>query len=142
MSSELKQTSNEYRVATFITCVGQDVLDVYNGLTFETEEGRTDMNTILTLMEKHCVGETNVIYERYVFNSRMLETKQRSQCIPTYIKCCCQFLFTENVYYNFVRYYLMYVNYINVSLYLIYVNDSLVHQFNSRPVNKLPFIAG
>ena len=63
--SHLKQTSNEYRVAMFITCVGQDALDIYNGVPFETEERRTYMNTILTLMEKHCVGKTNVIYERY-----------------------------------------------------------------------------
>ena len=36
----------------------------------------------------------------------------------------------------------MYVVYVNVLLYLVYifkhVNDSLTHQFNSRPVNKPP----
>ena len=34
------------------------------------------MNSILTLVEKHCVGETNVIYERYVFNNRIQETHE------------------------------------------------------------------
>ena len=86
--SQLKQTSNEYshRVATFITCVGQYALDVYNGLPFETEEGRTGMNIILTLMEKHCVGETNVIYERYVFNNRIQETHETVDAYATALR--------------------------------------------------------
>ena len=49
---------------------GQDALDVFNGLAFENDQQRSDLNEILTLMEKHFIGETNVIYERYVFNNR------------------------------------------------------------------------
>ena len=61
----------------------QDALDVYNELPFETEEGRTDMNTMLTLMEKHCVGETNVIYERYVFKNHIQETHETVDAYAT-----------------------------------------------------------
>ncbi|KAK6190707.1 hypothetical protein SNE40_002510 [Patella caerulea] len=65
--SRTKDQSGKYRVATFITCVGPDALDIYNGLPFENEEAKTNMDTILNLMERHCLGETNVIYERYIY---------------------------------------------------------------------------
>jgi len=41
--SQLKKQAKEYRVATFITCVGTEALDIFNGLPFETEEDKTDM---------------------------------------------------------------------------------------------------
>ena len=62
-----------YRTATFITCIGPDALEIFNGLPFTTDEEKNDIETVLELFEKHCVGETNVIYERYVFNNRVQE---------------------------------------------------------------------
>ena len=59
-----------YRVATFVTYLVQDVLKIYNSLQFPNPESRNDMTTILTLMERHCVDETNVIYNHYVFKRR------------------------------------------------------------------------
>ena len=74
--SNLRNCDNTYRVATFITCIGTDALDVYNGLPFETEEDKKDMEKILDLMETYCIGELNVIYERYVFNNRNQATDE------------------------------------------------------------------
>ena len=84
--SHLKQNTDEYRVATFITCVGQDALDVFNGLAFENDQQRSDLNVILTLMEKHFIRETNVIYERYVFNNRNQESNESIDVFATTLR--------------------------------------------------------
>ena len=52
----------EFRVATFITCVGHDALQMYNGLPFDAPEDRQNMNKILELMENLFISETNIIY--------------------------------------------------------------------------------
>lgn len=68
--SGLNQRPNKFRVATFVTCIGSDALDIYNGLPFDQDEQKEDIDVVLQLMEKYCIGETNTIYERYVFNNR------------------------------------------------------------------------
>ncbi len=69
--TRINQGNQGFRLAAFITYVGPEALDIYNGLPFETPEDAQNMDTVLTLMQKHCLGETNVIYERYIFNNRM-----------------------------------------------------------------------
>ena len=70
MVSGLKSQSSAYRVATFITCIGPDALDVYNALPFETPADAQDIQKVLDLMEEHFIEETNTIYERYNFQKR------------------------------------------------------------------------
>ena len=74
IASRLNQQENQVRVATFITCIGSDALEVYNSLPFESDEDKMIMSKVLELMENHCIGQTNVIYERYCFNNRNQET--------------------------------------------------------------------
>ena len=69
----LKNQDKAYRAATFITCIGPDALDIYNGLPFSTEEEKQDIDKVIELFQNFCVGETNVIYERYIFNNRIQE---------------------------------------------------------------------
>ena len=64
--SNLVKQEDKYRVATFITCIGANALEIYNGLLFESEAHRKNMANIMELMEKHCIGTTNVTYERYI----------------------------------------------------------------------------
>ena len=40
IASPLNQQENKYRVATFITCIGLNALEVYNALPFEAEEDK------------------------------------------------------------------------------------------------------
>ncbi len=71
-----RRKKDRYRLATFITCIGPDALEIYNGLPFKTPEHKNDIDTVLQLFESHCVGETNVIYERYLFNNRVQEADE------------------------------------------------------------------
>ncbi|XP_064638291.1 uncharacterized protein LOC135494308 [Lineus longissimus] len=68
--TNLRVQSDEYRTATFVTCVGPEALEIYNSLPFEEEEDKQDITKIIDLMENHCLGVTNTIYERYIFNNR------------------------------------------------------------------------
>ena len=58
----------QYRVATFITCIGQKALEVHNNLPFKSDEDKNNMDMILKEWEEYCCGKTNVIYERFCFN--------------------------------------------------------------------------
>lgn len=71
--SEINQRPKEYQVATFITCIGMEDLEVYNGLPFKQEQDKNDPKEILRLMEEYFVGKTNIIYERYIFNNKSQE---------------------------------------------------------------------
>ena len=66
--SRLKNQDAEYRVATFIPCIGPEAIDVFNGLPFENEAAKKDIDKVLELMDNYCIGETNELYESYIFN--------------------------------------------------------------------------
>ena len=80
--TDLRNKTSRLRVATFITCIGKEALEVHNGLLFQSEDERTDINKVLELWQNHCLGKTNIIYERYKFNNR---SQEQAESIDTYI---------------------------------------------------------
>ena len=80
--SDLRKKTNRLRVATFITCIGKEALEVHNGLPFASEEEKSNMTKVLELWETHCIGKTNVIYERYKFNNR---SQEQTESIDAYV---------------------------------------------------------
>ena len=70
------------RCATFLTCLGPDGLHVVDGLKFDQENDSKDITKVITAMDTYCIGQTNVIYERYTFNRREQEP---SESIDPYI---------------------------------------------------------
>lgn len=44
------------------------------------------MDKVLELMGKYCVGETNVIYERYLFNNRSQEANESVDAYATALR--------------------------------------------------------
>ena len=53
--------------------IGKEALEVHNGFPFQNEEQKADTNKVLGLWENHCLGKTNILYERYKFNNRSQE---------------------------------------------------------------------
>ena len=49
------------RTATLLTCIGSDALDVYEGLEFENEDDKKNIDTFLQKLQRYCIGETNEI---------------------------------------------------------------------------------
>ena len=47
--TKLNEKESKFRVATFITCIGAEVLEVHNGLLFRSEDDKQDINIVLDL---------------------------------------------------------------------------------------------
>lgn len=65
----LKDKDDKIRVATFVTAIGSEALDIHNNLPYMSDEDKEKMIVVLQLWDKHCKGATNVIYERFKFNN-------------------------------------------------------------------------
>ena len=63
----------ERQAAIFLACIGADAYELYETFEFAEDEHRTDLTRIMAAFEAHCVGEVNVVYERYVFYKRKQE---------------------------------------------------------------------
>ena len=57
-------------VAAIISCIGPDILDIHNGLVLKNELDKKNIDKILDLWNSYCLGETNIIYERFKFKNR------------------------------------------------------------------------
>ena len=66
----LKTQDKELHTATLMTFTGQDALEIYHGLAFDSDDQRKDTDLVLQELGEFCVNTTNEIYERYVFNKR------------------------------------------------------------------------
>ena len=89
IASRMTEQADKYRVATFITCIGPDALEVYNGLPFE-EDDKSKISKVIELMQKYCIGQTNVIYERYRFNNRVQEEGESIDSYTTSLRALAQ----------------------------------------------------
>ncbi|GFR96381.1 retrovirus-related Pol polyprotein from transposon 17.6 [Elysia marginata] len=81
IASKLRSETKEIRVATLLSCIGRDAMDILDGFQL-TEEQNNDMQEILDAFEKYCIEETNESYERFVFNSR---TQQEGESVDKYV---------------------------------------------------------
>ena len=60
----------------FLSVIGEDALEMFEGMDFATETDRQILNKILEKFEEFCIGETNETYERFVFNRRNQEENE------------------------------------------------------------------
>jgi len=61
------------QAAIFLACIGTDAYDVYANMEFAEESDMSDPAKLIETFERHCVGEIDEVYERYVFNRRQQE---------------------------------------------------------------------
>ena len=57
-----------------------------NGLPFRSEDEKQDINIVLDLWNSHCIGQTNIIYERYQFNNRNQESHESIDVYATALR--------------------------------------------------------
>ena len=81
--TSLTERPHKYRVATFITCIGPDAIEIHNGLPFQSEEEKENMDKVIELWNNYCIGKINTIYERYEFHNR---AQHSGESIDTYAK--------------------------------------------------------
>ena len=93
IASRLVKQLKEERMATLLTCLGADTLEVVDGFNFANDEERKDIDVVLEKLEVFCVGETNKIYERYQFNKKDQES---GESIDSYVAALCTLAKTCN----------------------------------------------
>ena len=74
------------RTATLLTCIGSDARDVYEGLEFDSEDDKKDIDIVLQKLQRYCIGETNEIHERYRFNKRDQEPNESLDAYVTALR--------------------------------------------------------
>ena len=67
---------------TSYTLLGPKGLQIYNSITYNQGEDENDVALIIEKLENIIVGQTNVIYERYVFNNR---NQREDENIDSYV---------------------------------------------------------
>lgn len=66
----IHQQPETYQVALFLHCIGPEALKIFNGMPFDNAHEREKLESIIQKFDEFTIGETNEMYERYVFNSR------------------------------------------------------------------------
>ncbi|GBO11593.1 hypothetical protein AVEN_7086-1 [Araneus ventricosus] len=61
---------SDVKVAIFLNAVGEEAIELFNTFDLQ-EEDRNDYNKVLTEFENHITPKTNVVVQRFIFNSRM-----------------------------------------------------------------------
>ena len=65
--AEFPADSEAKKKAYFLHCIGDEALKAYNSFTQQDDAKVSD---IIEMFDNFIVGETNVTYERYIFNKR------------------------------------------------------------------------
>ena len=81
IATGLADKSEDVQVSTLLTCLGQDALNVLDGL-LPSEEDQKCLDTVIEKFEEFCVGKTNETFERYKFNMR---NQERGETIDMYV---------------------------------------------------------
>ena len=84
--ARLNSQTDDYRLATFITCIEHAGLSIYNSLPFANNAEKRDMAKVLELMEAHCIGERSVTYERFVMDRRQQQSGETFDTFLTVVK--------------------------------------------------------
>ena len=74
IATGISSKDSSTRVATLLTVVGNDAIDVFNTLTWDKEGDDKEIEKVLLKFEEHCEPKKNVSYERYKFFSRAQES--------------------------------------------------------------------
>src|ERR1043165_4376079 len=70
VASDLDEKPSSKRAAIFLACIGTEAYETFQTMDFESEGDRSDIEKVIEAFERHCVGEVNITFERYVFNRR------------------------------------------------------------------------
>ena len=74
------------RVATFLTVIGEEAVDVYNTFNWANEGDNLKIDRVLEKFDAFCNPRKNTIYERYVFFSRNQENGESIDHYVTVLK--------------------------------------------------------
>lgn len=68
--SQLDKVDERFNTALFLSVIGEDAMEVFEGMHFTASDNRYEPETVVKKFEMVFIGETNETYERFVFNNR------------------------------------------------------------------------
>ncbi len=71
VATDLVDASEKKRAAVLLASIGSAAYSVFRTFKFEDESHKAQVDKIMEAFDKHCIGETNVTYERYLFHQRV-----------------------------------------------------------------------
>jgi len=75
LAADLVDVPAKKRTAVFLACISSaayGVFRTFNGSSSRTRTTRTaDVSKIIDAFQKHCIGEANVTYKRFLFHQRV-----------------------------------------------------------------------
>ena len=74
------------RVATFLTMISNEALDIYNAFMWDSDADKVKMDKVLEHFEQYCEPRKNTIYERYLFFSCGQESGQPIDIYATVLR--------------------------------------------------------
>ena len=64
----------EEQAAIFLACIGTDAYEIFSTMELDDEADKAVSDKLIDAFEKHCIGEVNEVYKRYVFHRRSQES--------------------------------------------------------------------
>ena len=86
IATGVSEKEDATRVATFLTVIGEEAVDVYNTFNWATEGDILKTARVLEKFDAFCNPRKNTIYERYVFFSRNQENGESIDHYVTVLK--------------------------------------------------------
>ena len=80
--TQFAKKKDDERAAIIVTLLGLRALDLHDSLPFSSDAEKADLKSTLDYLEDHFVGKTNIIHERFVFNSR---EQHEGESFPQYL---------------------------------------------------------
>ena len=74
--------SVQYRCAVFMTVIGEDACEKFEGFKFEQGEAENNIATVIAKFEEFCVGTTHEAFESYRFHVR---DQEQTESIDAYV---------------------------------------------------------
>jgi hypothetical protein len=72
-AAKVNKEEKDCQAAIFLACIGTDAYHIFTTMEFEAEDDKHDPDKLLDAFERHCIGEINEVYERYVLHRRQQE---------------------------------------------------------------------
>lgn len=74
------------KIAILLTVAGPQAMEVFNTFEFERADDKEDYGKVIEKFEAYCSPKKNIVYERYVFRSRMQQAGETFDCFMTDLK--------------------------------------------------------
>ena len=71
VASDLADAQAKKRAAVFLACIGTAAYGIFRTFKFADEGDKAKIDKIKEAFEKHCIGEANETYERFLFHQRV-----------------------------------------------------------------------